>query len=126
MAKRNEGLSILKEIRQAEEQDILKVLDAEMPVALKKVAHGMSMSEMKYFKEKGIHDLLYKKDDDGEKVEMSREEQIFDVVVPLLEMRGVVADELDGVEVSDFVAFLNRVRTLTYNPDAKRLLAKKS
>jgi len=120
-----EEIDSLKEITELQKKEIRDVIYADMPIVLKKVSGGLKLKEMKFFKGKNIFNLK-EKEKDGERTILSNDELIFDVVVPLLELRGVVESDLDDVEGSDYLTYYRRVEALTNNPKLQDEVEKKN
>jgi len=141
-----EEIESIKEITKLQEDEMENVVNAEMPTVLKKVAGGLTLKEMKYFKDKKIFNLKEKEvekevikkviAEDGEieekienvveRLSLSNDELIFDVVVPLLELRGVVESDLEDVVGSDYLTYYRRVEALTNNPKLQVKVEKKN
>lgn len=120
-----EELESIKEVTKLQKDEIKKVIEAKMPPILKKVSGGLTLKEMKFFKNKKIYNLK-EKEIDGERVPLTNDEIIFDVVVPLLELRNVSEDQLDDVVGSDYISFYQRVEALTNNPKLQDEVEKKN
>ena len=118
-------LQVMKELMESRRQELIEAVTVDLPEPLASVSNGLNLKELKYFKDIGIRDLRVKIDGDNE-VPLTVEEIIFDVVVPLLEMRGVNADDLDDITGSDYLSFYNKVEALTTNPKLKVEIEKKS
>jgi len=118
-------LESIKELTKLQKDEIKDIIEADMPVVLKKASGGLTLKEMKSFKDKKIFNLK-EKEVDGKRVQLSNDEIIFDVVVPLLEGRGVNVDELDDVVGSDYITYYRRVEALTNNPKIKDEVEKKN
>lgn len=118
-------LQVMKELMESRKQELIEAVTVDLPEPLAGVSNGLNLKELKYFKDIGIRDLRVKIDGDNE-VPLTVEEIIFDVVVPLLEMRGVNADDLDDITGSDYLSFYNKVEALTTNPKLKVEIEKKS
>ena len=118
-------LESIKEFTKLQKDEIKDIIEADMPVVLKKASGGLTLKEMKSFKDKKIFNLK-EKEVDGKRVQLSNDEIIFDVVVPLLEGRGVNVDELDDVVGSDYITYYRRVEALTNNPKIKDEVEKKN
>jgi len=118
-------LESIKELTKLQKDEIKDIIEADMPVVLKKASGGLTLKEMKSFKDKKIFNMK-EKEVDGKRVQLSNDEIIFDVVVPLLEGRGVNVDELDDVVGSDYITYYRRVEALTNNPKIKDEVEKKN
>jgi len=123
---KNEDIDLMLKIQTIHKEEQSQIIYADMPVVLKKVSGGLTFKEMKYFKEKNIFNLKEKIDDAGNRVILTNEDAIFDVVVPLLEIRGVDADDLNDVQGSDYLTFYRKVEALTNNPKLQESVEKKS
>jgi len=121
-----EEIAAILEIQTLQKDEQEKVINADMPMVLKKVSGGLTFKEMKHFKDLKIFNLKEKLNEDGKKVQLTNEDVIFDVVVPLLELRGVNADDLNDVQGSDYLTFYRRVEALTNNPKLQESVEKKS
>ena len=118
-------LQVMKELLQSRRQDLIDAVTAELPEPLQSVSHGLNFKELKYFKDIGIKELRFKVNGD-EEIPLSVDEIIFDVVVPILEMRGVNAEDLDEITGSDYLSFYTKVEALTTNPKLKVEIEKKN
>jgi len=119
-------LDALKELQDLQKQEMISSVKAKLPDYLEKISQGLTYSELKKFKELKIVNLKEKEDEKGNKVLLSNEEVIYEVVIPLLEMRGVKDSDMDNVSVSDLLTFYNKVDTLTNNPTIQENIEKKN
>jgi len=119
-------INAIKEITKLQKEETQSILSAKMPMVLQKISGGLTFKEMKAFKDKGIVELKEKVNEKGEKTLLSNEEAIFEVVVPLLEMRGVDAETLNDVEGADYLTYYRKVEALTNNPKLQEEVEKKN
>jgi len=119
-------LEALKELQDLQKQELISSVKAKLPEYLEKISQGLTYSELKKFKELKIVNLKEKEDKKGNKVLLSNEEIIYEVVIPLLEMRGAKDSEMDNLSVSDLLTFYSKVEALTSNPRIVDIVEKKN
>lgn len=120
-----ETIQNIKEITELQKEELLELISADMPIQLKKVSQGLNIKEMKFFRDKGILNLKEKMVD-GKKTALGNDDVIFDVIVPLLELRGVTEDDLNDIEGAYYLTFYRKVEALTNNPKIKKEVEKKN
>lgn len=125
MIDKNE-IEALKELQELQKQEIVDGINAKLPKCLQDVSQGLNFKELKKFRDLKITNLREKEDEKGEKKTLDNEEVIYEVVVPLLEMRNVKDSELDNISVSDLLSFYRKVEALTNNPSIQEEIEKKN
>ena len=125
MIDKNE-IEALKELQELQKQEIVDGINAKLPKCLQDVSQGLNFKELKKFRDLKITNLREKEDEKGEKKILDNEEVIYEVVVPLLEMRNVKDSELDNISVSDLLSFYRKIEALTNNPSIQEEIEKKN
>ncbi len=125
MIDKNE-IEALKELQELQKQEIVDGINAKLPKCLQDVSQGLNFKELKKFRDLKITNLREKEDEKGEKKTLDNEEVIYEVVVPLLEMRNVKDSELDNISVSDLLSFYRKIEALTNNPSIQEEIEKKN